>query len=159
MSISPTQTNLVKPLSSTFFRQNSVLYLWTCTCQKQPAHTCCSSLPVSIVSSERRRETARVLPGQRPPLRNPNTDARDFLGSSTFVHCMASAIWKRVFLAGLTRSAHRGLFTAKFSLTVTDFLINQNDVCNLKREFIGLLRCVSSDDLHLSQSCGRNEPG
>lgn len=48
---------------------------------------------------------------------------------------------------------------AKASLTVVHLLINQNDISDLEREFIGLLGCVRSDDLHLSQCWGRSEPG
>lgn len=51
------------------------------------------------------------------------------------------------------------VLTAKSSLTISDFLINQNDISDLERELIGLLGCVRSDDLHLSQRWGRSEPG
>lgn len=150
------QTYSLKPLSSVFSGR-IVSYLWTFCVSKAASTHCCSSLPVWIISPERRWATAHLLPG--PPFRNPNAGAQVFLGRSAFIRCMASAIRTHIFLAGFTCSADRRLLTAKFSLTVIYFLINQNDVRDLKREFIWLLCCVCSDDLYLSQSCARNKPG
>lgn len=43
------------------------------------------------------------------------------------------------------------------TLTVIYFLINQNNISNLKRQLVWLLCCVSSDDLYLRQSCRRKK--
>lgn len=66
---------------------------------------------------------------------------------------------KQVFVAGSPCRGDKWYKTAKSSLTISDFLINQNDISDLQRELVGLLGCVCPGDLHLGQGWGGREPG